>query len=138
MENKNITLASFKSLLVLITFTMTLFAFGKASAQNKDLIVRVAKLQIDSAQLDSYNAALKEHAETAVRVEPGVITLYAVAEKENPTHIMVFEIYANAAAYQAHLQAPHFKKYKEVTKNMVKSLQLVETDPIVLAAKPKL
>ena len=44
-----------------------------AFAQNKNLVVRIAKLQIDSSQLDAYKAALKEHAEIAVRVEPGVL-----------------------------------------------------------------
>lgn len=108
------------------------------SAQNKKLIVRVARLEIDPAQLENYKVALKEHAETAVRIEPGVLTLYGVAEKEHPNHITVFEIYADAAAYKAHLETQHFKKYKLVTKSMVKSLELIETDPIVLAAKPKL
>jgi len=117
---------------------MTLITYGTVSAQTKNPLVRIAKLQIDPAQLDAYRAALKEHAETAVRVEPGVLTLYAVAEKDNPANITVFEIYADSAAYQAHLQTVHFKKYKSTTKDMVKSLQLVETDPIVLAAKQKL
>jgi quinol monooxygenase YgiN len=133
MKNRKAVLA-----LILTTLIMTLFSYGSASAQSKDLVVRIAKLQIDPAQLENYKAALKEHAETAVRVEPGVLTLYGVAEKNNPTHITVFEIYANAAAYQAHLQMPHFKKYKTITKDMVKSLELVETDPVVLAAKPTL
>jgi quinol monooxygenase YgiN len=123
---------------VLIIFMLSIFSPHSAAAQDKNNVVRIAKLVIDSAQLQNYMAALKEHAETAVRVEPGVLTLYAVAEKNNPTHITVFEIYADAAAYQAHLQTPHFKKYKSTTKDMVKSLELVETTPIVLAAKPRL
>jgi quinol monooxygenase YgiN len=106
-------------------------------AQDKDLVVRIAKLQIDSAQLNVYKAALKEHAETAVRVEPGVISLYAVYEKNNPTHVTVFEIYANAEAYEAHLQTSHFLRYKAITKDMVKSLELIETIPIALETKYK-
>jgi quinol monooxygenase YgiN len=125
-------------LLILIVFMLSVFMPQNASAQDKNQVVRIAKLRIDSAQLGNYMAALKEHAETAVRVEPGVLTLYAVAEKNDPTRIMVFEIYADAAAYQAHLQTPHFKKYKSTTKDMVKSLELVETVPIVLAAKSHL
>ena len=89
-------------------------------AQQKDLVVRIAKLQIDSSQLENYKLALKEHAETAVRVEPGVLNLYAVYEKNNPTHVTVFEIYANEAAYKSHLQTPHFLKYKAATRAMVK------------------
>ena len=117
---------------------MTTFVFSNSvSAQDKNLIVRIAKLQIDTAQLENYKAAVKEHIETAVRVEPGVLTLYAVYEKNNPTHVTVFEIYANIEAYRAHLETTHFKKYKTGTKDMVKSLELIETVPIALAAKPK-
>jgi quinol monooxygenase YgiN len=116
---------------------MTIFSFGSASAQQKDLVVRIARLQIDSVQLDAYKAALKEHAETAVRVEPGVLNLYAVYEKNNPTHVTVFEIYANEESYKKHLQSPHFIKYKTITKDMVRSLELVETVPIALETKFK-
>jgi quinol monooxygenase YgiN len=104
-------------------------------AQNTDLVVRIARLQIDSAQLENYKIALKLHAETAVRVEPGVLTLYAVYEKDHPTHVTVFEIYKNAEAYQAHLKSPHFIQYKTSTKDMVKSLELTETVPIALETK---
>ena len=114
-----------------------MFIFAGASAQQNNMVVRIAKLQIDSAQLDVYKAALKQHAETAVRVEPGVLTLYAVSDKDHPTRITVFEIYANEDAYKAHLGTPHFKKYKSETKNMVKSLELVQVDPIALETKSK-
>lgn len=100
-------------------------------------MVRIAKLVIDSAQLENYKAALKEEIETSVRVEPGVKTLYAVSEKNNPTHITILEIYADTTAYKAHLQTPHFIKYKTVTKDMAKSLELVETIPLVPEMKIK-
>jgi quinol monooxygenase YgiN len=41
---------------------------------------------------------LKEGIETAIRVEAGVLTLYAVYEKDHPTQVTVFEIYADTAA----------------------------------------
>jgi quinol monooxygenase YgiN len=122
---------------ILIACLMTLFSTASVSAQQNGLVVRMAKLQIDSAQLENYKAALKEHAETAVRAEPGVLTLYAVYEKNNPTHVTVFEIYASQDAYKAHLQTAHFIKYKTSTKDMVRSLELVETVPIALETKFK-
>ncbi|HLA59790.1 MAG TPA: putative quinol monooxygenase [Puia sp.] len=122
---------------VLIAGLMALFSSANVSGQQNGLVVRIAKLQIDSAQLENYKAALKEHAETAVRVEPGVLTLYAIYEKNNPTHVTVFEIYASQVAYQAHLKTTHFIKYKTSTKDMVKSLELVETVPIALETKYK-
>ena len=104
-------------------------------AQQNKLVVRMARLVIDSAQLDAYRAALQEHAETAVRVEPGVLNLYAVYEKNHPTQVTVFEIYASEEAYKSHLHSAHFIKYKTATKQMVKSLELIETVPIALATK---
>jgi quinol monooxygenase YgiN len=41
------------------------------------------------------------------------------------------EIYADKEAYQSHLQTAHFKKYKEGTAKMVKSLKLIDTKPMV-------
>ena len=123
--------------LVAITGLVILFWSEPTSAQDKNLVVRIAKLQIDSAQLKNYQDALKEEIETSVRVEAGVLTLNAVAEKNNPTHITIMEIYANADAYKSHIETSHFKKYKSATKNMVKSLELIETVPIALETKKK-
>ena len=98
-------------------------------------LVRIAELEIDPAQLEVYRAALKEEIAASIRVEPGVLTLYAVSVKDHPTQIRIFETYADHAAYEAHLQTSHFKKYKSETQGMVKSLKLIETDPILLGAK---
>ena len=103
----------------------------------KTQMVRMAKLVIDSTQLDRYKAALKEEIEASVRLEPGVLTLYAVSEKEKPSHITILEIYADSAAYRAHMQTPHFIKYKTGTQKMVKSLELVETVPLIPGMKIK-
>ena len=121
----------------IITTCMALLSNISASAQDKNLVVRIAKLQIDSAQLKNYQDALKEEIETSVRVEAGVLTLNAVADKNNPTHIIIMEIYANTDAYKSHIETSHFKKYKSATKNMVKSLELIETVPIALETKKK-
>jgi 4-carboxymuconolactone decarboxylase len=116
---------------------LMLFSHGRASAQEKKQMVRLAKIVIDPAQLERYKVALKEEVETSVSKEPGVITLYAVSEKDNPTHITILEIYADTAAYKAHLQTPHFIKYKTGTKDMVKSLELAEAVPLVPGMKIK-
>jgi len=121
-----------KKVLTCLIFTMlTIASSDNVFAQDKKQMVRLAKLVIDSNKLETYKAALKEEIEASLRLEPGVLTLYAVAEKNNPAHITILEIYADTEAYRAHLQTPHFIKYKTGTKDMVKSLELVETDPII-------
>ena len=75
--------------------------------------------------------------EAAIREEPGVLVLYAVSDRDNPAQVTVFEIYKDTAAYKAHLESAHFKKYKAVTETIVKSLTLVRSTPIMLGAKGK-
>jgi len=133
MRKRNLGLLS----LILVAVMFIFLCCDNASTQNKNQMVRLAKLVIDSVQLENYNALLKEEIETSVRLEPGVLTLYAVAEKNNPTHITILEIYADTVAYKLHLQTPHFIKYKNGTKDMVKSLELVETIPLVPGMKIK-
>jgi quinol monooxygenase YgiN len=98
-------------------------------------IVRLAELQIDPTQLEQYLAFLREEAETSIRVEPGVLTLYAVQLKSDPTRVRLFEMYADSIAYNAHLASAHFRKYKVGTQAMVQSLVLHEADPIALRTK---
>lgn len=109
-----------------------------AYAQNNNKLVRIARLEIDSSQLEQYKAMLKEGIETAVRVEPGVLALFAVYDQDHPTQVTVFEVYADEAAYEAHLQTAHFKKYKSGTREMVKHLELIKVSPIALETKGKL
>ena len=115
---------------------LTTFFNEKAMAQHANQIVRIAKIQVDPAQLEKYNAALKEQMTTAVRVEPGVLTYYAVADKTNPSHITILEIYADTAAYKAHIETAHFKKYKATVEHMVTKLELEDVRLVGVAKKP--
>ncbi len=107
-----------------------------AMAQHEHQMVRMAKIQVDPAQLAEYNAALKEQMTAAIKLEPGVLSYYAVADKNNPSHITILEIYADTAAYKSHIETAHFKKYKARVQNMVTSLELVDLTLIGIAKKP--
>ncbi len=126
-----------KLLITIIALFILIFLLDtKAMAQEKHQMVRLAKIKVDPSQLEKYNAALKEQMTTAVRVEPGVLTYYAIADKSDPSSITILEIYADTSAYNAHIQTSHFKKYKETVKDMVKSLELVDVTLIGTAKKP--
>jgi quinol monooxygenase YgiN len=101
----------------------------------KPPLVRIAELEIDPDEIAAYKDALEEEITSSIQDEPGVLSLYAVSVKDQPNQIRIFEIYKDSAAYESHLQAPHFKKYKAETQGMVKSLKLIETDPILLGGK---
>ena len=126
-----------KQFLFLGASMLAAFLVGPAAAQETHQpYVRVAEIEIDPAQIEPYKAAAKEQIEAAVRLEPGVLALYSLADKENPSHVWVFEMYADVDAYKSHLETAHFKKYKTSTQDMVKSLKLRDTIPILLETKP--
>ena len=108
-----------------------LFACSTISAQTKDeMMIRISEIEIDSIYLREYNNILQEEARASVQLEPGVIAIYPMYQKENPEQIRILEIYANREAYESHLKTPHFQKYKTSTLKMVKSLKLVDMDNI--------
>ncbi|SCX06715.1 Antibiotic biosynthesis monooxygenase [Agrobacterium sp. DSM 25558] len=103
---------------------------------DQDLVVRMADIEIDPRHLDTYRHLLAEEIEASVTMEEGVISLNAVAIKDCPEKIRILEIYASPAAYEAHLQTPHFLKYKTATAAMVRSLTLIDVEPVILRSKP--
>ena len=98
-------------------------------------IVRLAQLRIKPDQLSAFTEAVREEMQDALRLEPGVLAIYAVADKNDPTRLTFFEIYASEDAYQLHRQTPHFKKYLDITKNMVLDKTLIEAVPVELRDK---
>jgi quinol monooxygenase YgiN len=99
--------------------------------------IQIAEIVVDPAQLDRYKSAVAEQIEAAIRLEPGVLALYSVSNKDDPTQVTVFEIYRDREAYLAHLQAPHFLKYKATVEKMVKSLKLIPVDLVMLGSQAK-
>ncbi len=108
------------------------------SSKNKNLLVRLAVIEVDSLQIEPYNELLSEEIEASIRLEPGVITLYGVARKDAPQHVTLFETYADSSQYRSHLATPHFQKYKQGTLQMVKHLDLIQMQPILYHRKAEL
>lgn len=100
-----------------------------------DGIVRLSKIEVHPQYLDEYMKYATEVGEISLRTEPGVLTMYAVGDKENPCKITILETYASRAAYERHIVSEHFQKYKQGTLHMVKSLVLSDQTPLNPASR---
>ncbi len=98
--------------------------------EHSGLIVRIAEIEVYEQYLDEYLQAARSVGSESVAKEEGVICIFPMQVKDEPTTIRIVEIYRNEAAHQAHLQSPHFQEYKQGTLHMVKSLRLVDTNPL--------
>ena len=94
------------------------------------LITRIAEIEVNDGYLESYLAAAHNVGTKSVETEPGVICIFPMQVKEQPNTIRIVEIYRDQEAYRSHLQTPHFLEYKQGTLHMVKSLKLVDTNPL--------
>lgn len=108
----------------------TLLSCSSVFAQKNNLMIRISEIEIDSSYLEEYKAILKEESRASVKLEPGVISIYPMYQKENSTQVRILEIYASREAYELHLKTPHFQTYKTTTLKMVKSLKLIDMEAI--------
>ena len=123
---------------LLLVISLVFFQSGAVMAEDDEQqIVRLSRLEIAPEKLELYKAALKEEIEASIRLEPGVLTLYAVFEKRASNKLTILEIYKHRQAYESHIKTPHFLKYKAGTLEMVVNLELIDADPLIPDLKIK-
>lgn len=114
----------------IVATVILLFMSNLVHAQHQEMLVRISEIEIHPEHLDAYKIILNEEAEASVRLEPGVIAIFPVFQKDDATQVRILEIYQDQEAYQSHLKTEHFLKYKTTTLHMVKSLKLVDMDAL--------
>jgi quinol monooxygenase YgiN len=132
------SIIAFKTLPPVLTLLLLLAGPNVASAQRHDMMVRLSEIEIEPVHLEQYKAILAEESAASVKLEPGVVAIFPMYQKETPTSVRILEIYASKAAYEQHIKSPHFQTYKTTTLPMVKSLKLVDMTAIDPATMPLL
>ena len=93
----------------LLIFSASMLASAAApAAQGEEAqgrYVQIAEIEVDPAQIENFRAAVNQQIEAAIQTEAGVLVLYAVTERDDASRVRVFEVYRDAAAYRAHLEA---------------------------------
>ena len=62
---------------------------------------------------------MRDNAATSLRVEEGCRRFDICTDPARPEQVFLYELYADAAAFQAHLQAAHFKSFDSATAGMI-------------------
>ena len=103
---------------------------AEKEAMSTDGIVRLSKIEVYPQYLDEYMEFAVEVGAKSLLSEPGVLTMYAMQDKENPCMVTILETYSSQDAYKAHIASDHFQKYKQGTLHMVKNLELCDQTPL--------
>ena len=90
----------------------------RVEAQSAGMFVNAVDLDIVPAVRDNYLAAIKENGAAAAK-EPGCKRFDILNLNSDPNHFFLYEVYENEAAFKAHRETDHFKKYAATTGKMV-------------------
>jgi (4S)-4-hydroxy-5-phosphonooxypentane-2,3-dione isomerase len=72
--------------------------------------VLAVNVRIKPENVERFMAALLSNAREA-REEPGCRRFEVLVDTSDPTKLLLFEVYDDEKAFEAHQQTPHFKKY---------------------------
>jgi len=74
---------------------------------------------LDPAQRDAFMPLMIENAARSREDEPGCRQFVVCTDATRPDRVFLYELYADAAAFDAHLAAPHFRAFAAATASMV-------------------
>jgi quinol monooxygenase YgiN len=77
------------------------------------MISLTVSLQVVPGHLDEFVAAIRTNAERSFTDEPGCLYFDVSQDQADDHHFMLYEVYADGAAVEAHRAAPHFKVWRE-------------------------
>ena len=81
------------------------------------MYVIIAPIQIQEEHREAFIEAMLDDAKGSVKNEPGCLRFDVIQDGADPNRIWLYEVYVDEAAFQAHLEAPHFIKWRDTVKD---------------------
>lgn len=98
---------------------------------NSLLVVHV-DIAIVPDRVEAFLAETRRNA-VASRTEPGVVRFDVLTDRTDPTHVVLVEIYRDAAAASRHKDTPHYLRWRDAVGGMMarprKATRFVNTSP---------
>ena len=82
------------------------------------MYVIVAPIQIKPGYKDRFLQEMIGDAKGSAENEPGCLRFDVHQDNEDPNRFYLYEVYRDSAAFDAHREAPHFKRFGEATREV--------------------
>ena len=79
----------------------------------------VVQMEVRPEHREEFLAGMAANAEAAVRDEPGCLRFDVSAVADDPYRFFLYELYTDAAAFEAHKASPHFARWRTVAEQVV-------------------
>jgi (4S)-4-hydroxy-5-phosphonooxypentane-2,3-dione isomerase len=85
---------------------------------DKTAFVVIAEFVVRPEHRDRFLAIAQADARESVANEPGCRHFDAVVPEDRPDHVVLYEVYDDRAAFEAHLQQPHYFPFRDAVPAM--------------------
>ena len=85
------------------------------------MYVIIVNFEIDPEQIDAFLPLMRENADASVRDEPECRQSDVCHDPDHPGYVVLYEVYDDRAAFDAHLLTPHFKSFDAATAGIIRS-----------------
>jgi quinol monooxygenase YgiN len=90
--------------------------------------VIVVDFKIKAGQMAAFRKLIDDNARASVRDEPGCSRFDVCTNRKDQDRILLYEIYDDRAAFDAHLKTPHFAVFNEQSAPLVADKSVAEYD----------
>ena len=81
----------------------------------------LVQVEVRPEDREEFLAAIRTNAESSVREEPGCHRFDVSAVEGEDTRFLLYELYDDAEAFEAHKRAPHFAAWRQVADRVLTS-----------------
>jgi quinol monooxygenase YgiN len=89
-----------------------------------------ATLEIQPGCIDRYLPVILAHKERCLRDEPGTLQFEVLRARDDDTRVMLFEVYADEAAFQAHRNGASVARHRAEAGDMLLKVSGVRFTPV--------
>ena len=83
------------------------------------MYVIIAPLIIKEEFTDRFIEEITADAMGSMKNEPGCLRFDVIRDGDDPNRIWLYEVYVDEAAFQAHMETPHFIRWRDTTQDWV-------------------
>lgn len=91
----------------------------------------VVTFKLVPGQAEAFRTAMLENAASSLRDEPGCHRFDVCFDPDRPDAAFLYELYTDAAAFEAHLRTPHFAALDAALGGVVVSKEIVTWAEVV-------
>jgi quinol monooxygenase YgiN len=86
--------------------------------------VIVAEFEVKPDRLEQFLELARADASQSVANEPGCRQFDVTLDREQPNRVVLYEVYQDEAAFDAHLQTPHLAAFRAGIEDLIVSRQV--------------